>query len=117
MNPKYRVLQIAALLVLTIALSGCIPTKVAKITGDPLSYRNKFVTVRGTVSSTIPIPLTDKGLFEVTDASGSIWVYTEMGLPEKRRKISVTGEVKTGATFANRSFVVVLVERQTRKKR
>jgi hypothetical protein len=116
MKTLRRVSGIIVLLILVGALTGCVPTDIKKINDDPLSYHDRFVMVRGVVDSLIPFPLTDKGLFEIRDDTGSIWVYTELGLPEKGRTITVTAEVKTSASFGGHSFGVVLVERAEDKR-
>ncbi len=114
---KRRVAALSVIMAMTLLMVSCMAIKIKTVTDDPLEYRNKFVTVKGEVTSLIPIPLTSKGLYEVTDNSGAIWVYTERGLPKKERMVSVTGEVQVSATFANRSFGVVLVEQPKREKK
>ena len=117
MKRSINLSALIGILVLTGMIACCLSTDVRTVKESPMKYIDKYVTLKGTVDSLIEIPLSNKGLFELSDETGSIWVYTENGLPQKGRTVKVTGEVVVGATFANRTFGVVLKERPPEEKR
>jgi RecJ-like exonuclease len=92
-------------------LAGCrTRTAIADINKDPAHFVGKDVTISGSVSNSFSA--LGNGIFQVDDGTGQMWVYSQnFGVPGNSGKVSVTGHVEQGFSFAGRSFGVIL--RQT----
>jgi len=93
--------------ILTCAFS----TPVADIKDDPNKFHDKQITVSGTVTETITIPILGLGLWELDDGTGTIWVKPAGDVPSKGERKSVTGTIKVGMTISNRTFGLILIEK------
>ena len=103
------VVLIAAVLI----LAGCPRTSISKITSDPGRYTGKEVTIAGKVTDSYGA--LGRGMFQVNDGTGSIWVYSNgFGVPNNGLKVAVTGRVQQGFSFGGRSFATILSETQPR---
>ena len=77
-----------------ILLAGCAPVTIGRITADPSRYRNKSVTVEGTVTNSVGVM--GKGGYQIDDGTGSIYVISGSGVPSRGSRVEVTGRVSPG---------------------
>jgi hypothetical protein len=109
-----RLLIGATIMLWMLSLVGC-PThaSIADITRDPGKFAGKEVTISGQASNTFGG--FGNGFFEVDDGTGRIWVLSQnFGVPGNGSKVSVTGQVQQGVSFAGKSYGVVLRQTQAR---
>ena len=77
-----------------VLLAGCAPVTIGRITADPSRYRNKSVTVEGTVTNSVGVM--GKGGYQIDDGTGSIYVISGSGVPSRGSRVEVTGRVSPG---------------------
>jgi len=80
-------------------------TPIAEILGDLRTYDGQLVAVRGKVSN--PINLIFKA-YDVTDATGTIKVVTQRGLPKPGETVTVQGQVNELFNFNGVNMTVIL---------
>lgn len=91
--------------------SGCIgQEKISTILQNPDKYEGKIVTIKGTVTEIITIPLLSQGIYKVEDNTGTIWVVTKTGTPSKGKEVTVTGKVETAFKTYEQSFGTIILE-------
>ena len=62
---------------------------------DPSKYRDRSVTVRGTVAESASV--LGNGAYRITDdEQGGLWVVTRSGAPRKGARVEVTGRPQDG---------------------
>lgn len=101
--------------VLSVALlAGCPQrTTINNINTDPGRFQNKEVTIAGQVTQSFGA--LGNGMYQVDDGTGKMWVLSEgFGVPSKGAKVSVTGSIVQGASFAGVNYSTVLRETQKR---
>jgi hypothetical protein len=99
------------LLMLTLVLFGCgWHTHISEINDRPQDYEDKQVSIKGKVIETLSIPFVQKGLYQMDDGSGKIWVISQSRIPSRGEKVVVKGEVKTGFSIGNRTFGTIVAE-------
>ena len=104
---------LAAILLATLFLTGCVHTSIAHINSDPGRFAGREVTISGRVANSIGA--LGNGVFQVDDGSGAMWVFSQnFGVPGNGNKVSVTGRVEQGFAFGGRSFGIIL--RQTKSR-
>jgi len=109
-----RLLAAAAILLGVLSLVGC-PThaSIGDITRDPGRFAGKEVTISGTASDTFGG--FGNGIFQLDDGTGRIWVFSQnFGVPGNGNKVSVTGQIQQGFSFAGKSYGVILRQTQAR---
>lgn len=95
------------------ALSGCSwHTHISEINDTPQQYKDKQVSIKGKVVETLSIPFIQKGLYQMDDGSGKIWIVSQKRVPFRGEKVTVKGEVKTSFTIGTRTFGTVIVEKE-----
>jgi hypothetical protein len=100
---KNRSLGLMALLATTLLFSACpSETTIGQLNGEPGRYRNKEVSVRGTVNNSFGA--LGMGAYELEDETGRIWVLTENGVPTKGSQVRAVGQYINGVTWAGRNF-------------
>ena len=99
------------LLIVIFLLSGCgFHTSISRIKYDPQKYEGKRVSIKGKVVETAGIPFIQKGIYQVSDGSGKIWVVSQERRPSRGEKVTVNGKIKTGFSIRNQTFGTVIVE-------
>jgi hypothetical protein len=84
-----------AILALGVSISsGCAARSVNDLLADPAKYRNKSVTVRGTVDQTASVM--GAGGYRIVDRDQGLWVVTTGGAPRKGARVEVTGRLQDG---------------------
>jgi len=109
--------SLCCLLIATTSLAGCNilnkngigTTPIQKVLKMPSDTQQ--VTIHGKVTDQIAI--LGKGVYQLTDETGSIWILTDKGTPGMNQNIAVTGHLEKGFVFAGKNFGLSLVE-QTR---
>lgn len=107
---------LSVILASVLALTGCpSQTTISKVASDPAKYRNKQVILVGTVTDSYG--LLGKGIYELDDGTGRIWVITESGVPNRGARVGTSGQVRTGASYNGRNYGLVMQEAERRVKR
>ena len=82
-------------LVLTaLVMGGCGVRSVNDLLADPAKYRDRSVTVRGTVAESAS--LMGRGAYRIVDRAQGLWVVTRSGAPRKGARVDVTGRLQDG---------------------
>jgi hypothetical protein len=90
-------------------LSGCGgAVKIGRILDEPARFRNRTVTVNGTVDLAFGAVVT--GIYQVEDNTGKIYVLSNGGVPRSGTRVSVKGRVVNGVTIGPRTFGTSLRE-------
>jgi len=89
-----KTLGAAALIGLTLVAAACGPLTVNQVRADPAKYRNRSVTVQGTVDQSVSI--VGRGAYRIVDGDQGLWVVTSSGAPRKGARVSVTGRLQDG---------------------
>lgn len=96
-------------------LSACGATKIGRINMDPMHYRNRTVTVEGTVTQSVGALVA--GGYQVQDDTGKIYVIsTASGVPPKGARVKVSGTVTPGLTFMGKSLGTTIREQRHKVK-
>lgn len=113
MTKSWKLAALGGILAAAIFLTACPSrTTIAKINADPGRYQNKEVVVAGTVTNSFGA--LGRGVYEIDDGTGRMWVYTQRGVPSKGARVGAKGRVYNGFSFAGRNFGTVLEERDRR---
>jgi hypothetical protein len=106
---------LSAILAGALALTAC-PSKttISKINQDPGRYRNKEVSLIGTVTDSYGV--LGNGVYELDDGTGRIWVVTTRGVPSRGARIGVSGRVYTGLEYGGRNYGLGLKEENRETK-
>ena len=87
-------------------------TTIGQLLADPGQYRDRDVTVTGTVTESVGALGT--GAYALDDGTGTIWVITRQGLPSRGVRVSTTGRLFTGFSLGGRTFGTVVQEAERR---
>lgn len=77
-----------------VLLASCLTTKIVDLKENPTKYAGSVVKVTGVVTKVINIPLTEYLIYELTDETGDIIVFTSN---EKRKGESIRIDAKVVA--------------------
>jgi hypothetical protein len=103
-----------AVIVLGLALVACERVRIGDINADPGRFINKEVAVAGTVTQSIGA--LGKGVYEVDDGTGRMWVFANnRGVPSKGAKVGVKGHIMPTVTFLGINYATVLQESDRRR--
>src|SRR5262245_54183004 len=83
---------IALVFVLAISAAACGGTTLNKVLHDRGPYRDRDVTVRGTVTESVSV--LGRGAYKITEGDQSLWVITTSSAPRKGARVDVTGRVQ-----------------------
>ena len=107
---------VIAVLLLGLFLVSCDQEKISAINADPGSYHNKQVQIAGEVTQSIGA--LGKGVYMISDGTGSLWVYSDkLGVPSRGAKVGVKGTVLPSFTFLGTNYATVVkeIDRQAAK--
>lgn len=115
MYPLRKAFFLSAILAGALALTAC-PSKttISQINQNPSKYQNKEVGFVGTVTDSYGV--LGKGVYELDDGTGRIWVLTTEGVPSKGARVGVSGRVYAGVQFGGRTYGTGLKEEHRRTK-
>lgn len=114
LNRRRQFFLVAAIAAGMLFLAGCpASTTIAEITRDPGKFSGSDVTITGQVSEAFGA--LGKGIFQIDDGTGKIWVYSDTyGVPGNGNKVAVTGRIEQGFAFAGRNYGMILRETEKR---
>jgi hypothetical protein len=75
-------------------MSGCEQKTINEIRAEPSRYANKEVSVVGTVTRSYSV--LGKGVYEIDDGTGKLWIASEKGVPREGAKVVVKGTIRDG---------------------
>lgn len=115
---------LTGLLMMAGLLTAACPDRksIAEIQANPSRFQGKSVVVAGVVRDAygINIPFTNVrgGIYKIDDGTGSIWVYTEKGVPSKGAEIGIKGKLQNGVNWNGKNYGLAIMEddRRFRKK-
>ena len=105
---KYKV-TVILLVASAIFLAAC-PSQVTigKILADPHGYQDKEVVVKANVVT--GFGGLGRGVYEIEDGTGHIFVLSEHGIPSRGAHIRLHGRVVNAFTFAGQNFATAIRE-------
>ena len=89
-----RPLQLASVLAMAFIAIGCGAKRVNDLLADPGKYRDRSVTVQGTVDQSASVM--GSGAYRLVDGDQGLWVVTAGGAPRKGARVDVTGRLQDG---------------------
>ena len=92
-NTKRRGLA-ALLLTAGLFAAGCATKTVNHILADPGRYRDRQVTLSGSVGDSYSIG--NRGIYRIEDRTGRLWVVSDRGVPRKGARVKVRGVIREG---------------------
>jgi hypothetical protein len=101
-----RRLAAGFLLALACVAAACGAMSINELLADPAKYRNRSVTVRGTVAETASIA--GRGAYRLTDGNQGLWVVTTSGAPRRGARVTVTGKLEEGYDLSGLGSVLRL---------
>ena len=102
---------VALFLIIIFLASGCaFRVQISKIRHRPEKYQDKQVSIKGKVVETLGIPFVQKGVYQIDDGTGKIWVVSQERRTSRGEEIAVKGKVKTGFSIRGQSFGIAIVE-------
>jgi hypothetical protein len=115
MHAHRRTIFLSLILASLLFITAC-PNRetISKINADPGRYRDKDVTVAGTVTDSYGV--LDMGIYEIDDGTGKLLVVTRRGLPSRGAKVGARGRIYTGASYSGKSYGTVLEETDRRAR-
>jgi len=89
-----RQLRAGLVLALACAATACGALTINELLADPAKYRDRSVTVRGTVDESASI--LGRGAYRITDRDQGLWIVTTSGAPRHGARVEVTGRLQEG---------------------
>ena len=77
-----------------VVMGGCGVRSLNDVLADPTKYRDRSLTVRGTVAESAS--LIGRGAYRIVDRDQGLWVVTTGGAPRKGAHVEVTGRLQDG---------------------
>lgn len=112
-----RVIVLAALL--AVGSSACASKTIYRATADPYEFRHRDVRISGVVVDSYS--LAARGVYQIRDRTGQLWVLSDRGVPRPGARVTVTGTLREAfnlGRYASRLHVptggVVMVESDRR---
>src|SRR5213592_1578216 len=97
---KYgRASVLVTLVLLMLFLAGCEEKKINEIMADPQRYSNREVGVVGNVVQSYSV--VGKGVYQVDDGTGKLWVVSDKGVPRKGAREGVKGTIRDGFSLGS----------------
>ena len=91
---------------------------IADIESNPSRYQDKEVSIAGVVKDSygVSVPGTPirGGAYKIDDGTGSIWVVTEEGVPNKGAEIGVKGRIGNGVNWKGKNYGLGMYENDRR---
>ena len=74
--------------------ASCATRTVNHILADPSRYRDRQVTLSGSVADSYS--LGERGIYRLEDRTGELWVVSDHGVPRRGAHVKVRGVVREG---------------------
>lgn len=87
-----RAAAAAAILALSLGLTGCRETTIARILAEPNRYHDDEVGLKGDVIKSASV--LGQGAYQLDDGTGTIWVVSTKGVPRQGARVAVRGKVR-----------------------
>jgi putative cofactor-binding repeat protein len=84
----------AACILLALAMAGCERKSINDIKADPGRYSNHEVVIAGNVVRSVSV--LGKGVYEIDDGTGKLWIVSQTGVPRNGAQVLVKGTVRDG---------------------
>jgi hypothetical protein len=95
MSNKFNLgIFIAMCILLALAMAGCEGKSINDIKADPSRYSNREVVIAGNVVRSISV--LGKGVYEIDDGTGKLWIVSQTGVPRDGAQVIVKGTVRDG---------------------
>ena len=91
MTARIRLTVLFSLLAIALSASAC-ATSINHVLADPTRYRDRDVKVSGDVVDSYSIG--DRGVYQIEDRSGRLWVASDRGVPRRGARVWVKGTVR-----------------------
>ena len=89
-----RTAGMAALLAVAMMLAGCELKTIHQIRAEPDKYADREVGIAGRVVRSYSV--LGRGVYEVDDGTGKLWVVSEKGVPRTGAEVAIKGKIKDG---------------------
>jgi hypothetical protein len=89
-------------------LSGCGTMRIGRILQDPARYSNRGVTVEGRVTNVVGALVA--GVYQIDDGTGTIYVLSSRGVPNRGALVKVNGTVTPGVNVMGASYGTTIRE-------
>ncbi len=110
---KSRIGFIILAAIMSLILTACEREKISDINADPGRFHGRDVNVVGDVTQSIGA--LGKGVYQINDGTGSLWVYSDkLGVPSRGAHVGVRGSVVPTFTFLGVNYATVLRESDRR---
>jgi hypothetical protein len=86
--------RLILVIVAVVTAVACATTSINSLLADPAKYRNREVSVRGTVEDSASVM--GRGAYHLVDGGQGLWVVTTGGAPRKGARVKVTGRLQDG---------------------
>jgi len=83
-----------AMAFMTLFLVACQERTINQIMADPQRYANHEVGIVGNVVQSYSV--IGKGVYQVDDGTGRLWVVSDKGVPRKGARVGVKGTIRDG---------------------
>jgi hypothetical protein len=91
--------------------AGCSsPTKIGDIIANPNTYSGKEISIQGTVGKASWFAVAGKGVYQLGDGTGNIWIVTKQPPPQNGQSVSTKGTVQTLFQLLDQSYGTVIIE-------
>jgi len=77
-----------------VGVAGCAGKSINHVLADPSRYRNREIKVSGNVVNAYSIA--GRGVYQIEDRTGRLWVASDRGVPHRGARVSVTGTIREG---------------------
>ena len=109
-----KIFYLLATVAMAFVLIACERTKIGDINADPGLFMNKEVAVAGRVTQSVG--LLGKGIYQIDDGTGSLWVFANVrGVPSRGATVGVKGHVIPTLTFLGVNYATVIRESDRRR--
>ena len=93
-----RFALLALLIAGALTSTACASTRtINELLADPDRYRNNKVKLSGEVIDSYSFG--ERGIFQLDDGTGRLWIVSVHGVPRRTARVDVTGRVGAGVNF------------------
>jgi hypothetical protein len=92
--PWLRFAGLTMFAVSAVVSTACATKSINSVLADPARYRDREVTVEGTVIESFGV--VDRGAYLLDDRTGQLWVVAERGTPRKGARVKAKGRIREG---------------------
>ena len=89
-----RSVGLATLALCALVSTACASKTINSVLADPSRYRNREVTLNGTVVESFSV--VDRGAYMLDDRTGHLWIVSNRGTPRRGARVTVKGTVREG---------------------